>query len=98
MFEAIHGSAPRMVTEGRAKYADPASMMRAAAMLINHIGYPERAKIFEMALDICGQYEKKLVITGRDTGVTGAAFADYVMETLHDPNLQQRWEEYTKVE
>ncbi len=98
MFEAIHGSAPRMVTEGRAKYADPASMMRAAAMLINHIGYPERAKKFEMALDICGQYEKKLVITGRDTGVTGAAFADYVMETLHDPNLQQRWEEYTKVE
>ena len=98
MFEAIHGSAPRMVTEGRAKYADPASMMRAAAMLINHIGYPERAKKFEMALDICGQYEKKLVITGRDTGATGAAFADYVMETLHDPNLQQRWEEYTKVE
>jgi isocitrate dehydrogenase (NAD+) len=98
MFEAIHGSAPRMVTEGRAKYADPASMMRAAAMLINHIGYPERAKKFEMALDICGQYEKKLVITGRDTGVTGAAFADYVMEILNDPNLQQRWEEYTKVE
>lgn len=98
MFEAIHGSAPRMVTEGRAKYADPASMMRAAAMLINHIGYPERAKKFEMALDICGQYEKKLIITGRDTGVTGGAFADYVMETLHDSNLQQRWEEYTKVE
>jgi len=98
MFEAIHGSAPRMVTEGRARYADPASMMRAAAMLINHIGYPERAKKFEMALDICGQYEKKFVITGRDTGVTGAAFADYVMDTLHDPNLQQRWEEYTKVE
>jgi isocitrate dehydrogenase (NAD+) len=23
MFEAIHGSAPRMVQEGRAKYADP---------------------------------------------------------------------------
>jgi isocitrate dehydrogenase (NAD+) len=98
MFEAIHGSAPRMVKEGRAKYADPASMMRAAAMLINHIGYPERAKKFEMALDICGQYEKKKVITGRDTGVTGAAFADYVMETLNDPKLQQRWEEYIRVD
>ncbi len=24
MFEAIHGSAPRMVKEGRAQYADPA--------------------------------------------------------------------------
>jgi isocitrate dehydrogenase (NAD+) len=38
MFEAIHGSAPRMVKEGRAKYADPSSIIRAAAMLIKHIG------------------------------------------------------------
>ena len=60
MFEAIHGSAPRMVTEGRAQYADPASMMRAAAMLISHIGYPEKGKKFEMVLDICGQYEKNM--------------------------------------
>lgn len=96
MFEAIHGSAPRMVKEGRAKFADPCSMIRAASMLINHIGYPERAKNLEMALDICGQYEKKLVITGRDTGVTGAEFADYLMETLQDPNLKEKWESYTK--
>lgn len=26
--------------------------------------------------------EKKLVITGRDTGATGAEFADYIMETI----------------
>ena len=96
MFEAIHGSAPRMVKEGRAQYADPASMMRAAAMLLNHIGYPDKAERFEMALDICGQYEKKLVITGRDTGVTGRAFSEYIMETLNDPNLKQRWEGYIK--
>jgi len=96
MFEAIHGSAPRMVKEGRAKYADPFSMIRAAAMLINHIGYPEKAKNLEMALDICGQYEKKLVITGRDTGTTGAEYSDYLMETLQDPQLQEKWENYTK--
>lgn len=96
MFEAIHGSAPRMVKEGRAKYADPASMMRAAAMLIEHIGYPEKAKKFEMALDICAQYEKKLVITGRDTGATGEAFSDYVMEILNTPQLKDRWEGYVK--
>ena len=77
MFEAIHGSAPRMVTEGRAQYADPCSMIRAAAMMFNHIGFPERGKNLEMALDVCGQYEKKLVITGRSTGATGAAFTDY---------------------
>ncbi len=34
MFEAIHGSAPRMVNEGRAMYADPSSMLRAAVMLL----------------------------------------------------------------
>lgn len=96
MFEAIHGSAPRMVKEGRAKNADPSSMIRAAAMMINHIGYPERAKKLEMALDICGQYEKKLVITGRDTGATGADFANYIMETLQDPELKEKWEGYIK--
>jgi len=98
MFEAIHGSAPRMVKEGRAQYADPASMMRAAAMLISHIGYPDKGKKIEMVLDICGQYEKKYVLTGRDTGATGAEFSEYVMETLNDPNLVSRWEEYTKVD
>jgi len=96
MFEAIHGSAPRMVKEGRAQYADPCSMIRAAALLINHIGYPERGKNLEMALDICGQYEKKLVLTGRDTGCTGAEYANYLMETLQDPGLKDKWESYTK--
>jgi isocitrate dehydrogenase (NAD+) len=95
MFEAIHGSAPRMVKEGRAKYADPSSMIRAAAMLVNHIGYSDRAKNLEMALDVCGNYEKKLVITGRDTGVAGAEYSNYLMETMQDPNLKEIWENYT---
>jgi len=94
MFEAIHGSAPRMVREGRAQYADPCSMIRAAAMLIRHIGCEERAKKLEMALDICGQYEKKLVVTGRDTGATGAEIADYVMQTMQQPDLEERWQKY----
>ena len=96
MFEAIHGSAPRMVKEGRAKFADPCSMIRAAALLISHIGYPDRGKNLEMALDICGQYEKKLVLTGRDTGCTGAEYSNYLMETLQDPGLKEKWEGYTK--
>jgi len=96
MFEAIHGSAPRMVRERRAKYADPSSMIRAAAMLVNHIGYPQRAKNLEMALDVCGNYEKKLVITGRDTGTTGEDYANYLMETMQDANLKEKWENYSK--
>jgi len=96
MFEAIHGSAPRMVQEGRAKYADPSSIIKAAAMLLNHIGYPEKSKKLEMALDICSQYEKKIRITGRSDGATGEEFAKYIMETLQDPNLEKKWESYQK--
>lgn len=82
MFEAIHGSAPRMVDEGRDKYADPCSVIRAAAMLLSHIGYVKEADKLYKALDICTITEKKLVLTGRDTGATGAEFADYIMETI----------------
>ena len=82
MFEAIHGSAPRMVKEGRAIYADPCSMLRAAVMLLSHIGYQEKADKLERALDICTIEEKRLTITGRDTGATCAEFGDYVMQTL----------------
>lgn len=96
MFEAIHGSAPRMVKEGRAKYADPSSIMRAAAMLLNHIGYPEKADKLQKALDICGKYEKKVVITGHSDGATNTEFANYVMETLKDPGLEKKWESYQK--
>ena len=84
MFEAIHGSAPRMVKEGRDIYADPCSMLRAAVMLLSHIGYQDRADKLERALDICSFEEKKLVITGRDTGATCADFGNYVMETLQN--------------
>ena len=82
MFEAIHGSAPRMVAEGRDKYADPCSMLRATAMLLSHIGRQEKADLLEQALDICMFKEKKLVITGRDNGATCREFGDYVMETI----------------
>ena len=82
MFEAIHGSAPRMVREGRAQYADPSSVIRAAAMLLAHIGYAEEADKLYAALDICGNKERKLVMTGRDDGATGEEFADYIMATI----------------
>ncbi|NLX71442.1 MAG: isocitrate/isopropylmalate dehydrogenase family protein [Clostridiales bacterium] len=95
MFEAIHGSAPRMVDEGRAQYADPSSIIRAASMLLEHIGYTTEARKLDMALDICGTFEKKLVITGRSTGATSAQFADYIMETLSDDKLEERWQKFT---
>lgn len=82
MFEAIHGSAPRMVREGRAQYADPCSMLRASVMLLSHIGFQEKADKLEKALDICMYEEKGKVITGREDGCTCSEFGDYVMETV----------------
>ncbi len=92
MFEAVHGSAPRMVKEGRAQYADPSSMIRACAMLLRHIGYPQKAQNVEMALEVCGQFEKKAAITGRDTGATGGEYTKYILSWLDDPKLKPRWE------
>ncbi len=97
MFEAIHGSAPRMVQEGRTQYADPSSVIRAGSMLLNHIGYVELGKKLEMALDICGQYEKKLVVTGRATGATGRDFCNYLLDTINDLRLEERWKAYQGV-
>ncbi len=94
MFEAIHGSAPRMVDEGRGQYADPCSMIKAVAMMMEHIGEAEKAKKLDMALDVCTQFEKKLVMTGRDTGATGNEFADYIMETIQRPDLEKVWKDY----
>lgn len=84
MFEAIHGSAPRMVTEGRAQYADPCSMLRAGVMLLSHVGFQAEADRLERALDICMFEDKRLKITGRDTGCTCEEFGNYVMETLQN--------------
>ena len=82
MFEAIHGSAPRMIKEGRGKYADPCSMLRASAMLLSHIGYQAEADKLTAALDKCMFEEKAMVVTGRDTGCTCEEFGNYVMRTI----------------
>ncbi|NLI74454.1 MAG: isocitrate/isopropylmalate dehydrogenase family protein [Euryarchaeota archaeon] len=94
MFEAIHGSAPRMVEEGRAQHADPSSMIKAAAMLLGHIGFADRSKKLEMALEICTQYEKAKVMTGRSNGATGNEFAQYILDTVRDPDLEKKWKSY----
>ncbi len=82
MFEAIHGSAPRMVKEGRAQYADPCSMLRACVMLLEHIGEVGLAGKLEKALDYCMFENKKVVITGRADGATSREFGDFVLETI----------------
>ena len=77
MFEAIHGSAPRMIEENREMYADPSSMIKAAAMLLSHIGYAEGAKSIETALE-----KIDIKITGRDDGVTNEEFTSQLIGML----------------
>lgn len=95
MFEAIHGTALRMVKEGRAKYANPMSMIKAGAMMLEHLGFAEKAKRLNMAIDICNSYERKIVVTGRPDGATGEEMANYVIETLKDPKLEEKWKKYS---
>ena len=94
MFEAIHGSAPRMVQENRGQYADPSSVLRAGAMLLEHIGFTDLGDRLHKALDICGQHERKVAMTGRDTGATTREFSKYIMATVADPTVISRWESY----
>ncbi len=82
LFEAIHGSAPKMIEEGRGAYADPSSLIRAMGQMLSHMGYPEKNALLEKALDICTVTERKLVITRRPDGASAEEFTDYLLETL----------------
>ena len=77
MFEAIHGSAPRMVEEGLADYANPQSILKAEAMLLRHIGRAAAAERLENALEQCANAP-----TGTADGSTAAAYADALMDLL----------------
>ncbi len=79
MFEAIHGSAPRMLETGRQMYANPASMIKAAELLLRHIGYAKEADSVIAALKIANDTIK---MTGRSDGATGEEFANCVIANL----------------
>lgn len=82
MFEAIHGTAPYLISHGRGEYADPCSLIRAVGMLLAHIGYGDRKKKLDDALDICTITERKIVLTTMPEDASTKEFTDYVIETL----------------
>lgn len=82
MFEAIHGTAPFLMNHGRGDYADPCSLIRAAGMMMAHIGYGERKELLDKALDICTVSERKKVLTTDVDGATAEEFTDYLLETI----------------
>lgn len=82
MFEAIHGSAPRMIEEGIEQYANPQSIIKAAEMMLRHISYTKKADLLSKAIEICTQKDKKIVMTGAPDGATCREFSDYLLSTL----------------
>jgi isocitrate dehydrogenase (NAD+) len=82
MFEAIHGTAPYLISHGRGNYADPCSLIRAVGMLVAHIGYGNKKVLLDKALDICTVTERKHVVTTDKDGATAEKFAVYLLETL----------------
>ena len=83
MFEAIHGTAPRMIEEGLGEYANPSSIFKAAEMMLRHISLTEKADKLKAAMEICTETEKKVVVTGDKSGATCHEFGDYVLATLN---------------
>lgn len=79
MFEAIHGSAPRMISEGRGQYANPSSIVRAGAMLLRHIGYADQAAALDKALD---EALEALSMTSNHTGNSTDEFTEFVINHL----------------
>lgn len=82
MFEAIHGTAPRMIEEGLGDYANPSSIFKAAEMLLRHINRTDAADKLNKAMSICDE-QRKYYVTGDKNGSKCSEFADYVIETVN---------------
>ncbi len=79
MFEAVHGSAPRMVEDGIAEYANPASLLTALELLLRHIGFARKA---ELLSQLVREASSALEMSGNGTGNTATEFADYIADRL----------------
>ena len=82
LFEAIHGTAPYLMSHGRGNYANPCSLIRAMGEMMAHIGYGDRKAILDQALDICTVTERKVVLTTETKDASAAEFTDYLIETI----------------
>lgn len=79
MFEAIHGSAPRMVKDGIAEYANPASLLKACEMMLRHIGFTSKADILA---ELVNEASSSLDMPGDGTGNTAAEFTEFILQRL----------------
>jgi isocitrate dehydrogenase (NAD+) len=77
MFEAIHGSAPRMLAEGLQEYVNPTSILRATVMLLRHICRQDAAQKLENALNAV-----TVTVTGDASGAKCTDFMDQLLKEL----------------
>ena len=77
MFEAIHGSAPRMIERGMGDYANPESILKAAAMLLRHICRVDKAALLEKAMADC-----PLTVKSDGSAASCVEYADALMAML----------------
>lgn len=72
MFEAVHGTAPQLIEEGKGHLADPSSILKATEMLLRHIGRVAQADCLQAALDR----------THKAPGESATALTDRLLEEL----------------
>ncbi|MGN0295561.1 MAG: isocitrate/isopropylmalate family dehydrogenase [Lachnospiraceae bacterium] len=90
LFEAIHGTAPYLMSHGRGPYANPCSLIRAIGQMMIHIGYADRNDILEKALDICTITERKVVLTTETKDASAAELTDYLLDTIRAVRAQEK--------
>ncbi len=87
IFEAIHGSAPRMLELGIEKYANPASLMKALEMMLRHIHRIQEANILRSALE---NADHKHTMTGNETGDTAVAYTETVLQHINQLKAESK--------
>jgi len=97
MFEAIHGSAPDIAGQD---VANPSGLLRAAVMLLNHIGQQEVAEKVKNAWSCAieeGIHTRDIYKEGISTQLVGTqAFAEAVIERLGKKPQKLQTVEYAK--
>ena len=82
MFEAVHGTAPRLIADGEGDYANPASILKAAELLLRHIAMADKADQLAATMYLCTETEQRVIMTGHRDGASCAQFVDYLLEKL----------------
>ena len=79
IFEPIHGSAPRLLEDGLGDYVNPASLLRAAQMLLTHASLTDAADRLARALD---QTLAAVTVNGTREGRTCREFTEHLLRLL----------------